>query len=71
MSKKKKTIGISIDADLIEEFTKYCKDNGYTKSGLIAKLIKEVLKKERGKSSEVSLWFWDLAIQSKRLLSRD
>ena len=55
MSKKKKTIGISIDADLIEEFTKYCKDNGYTKSGLIAKLIKEVLKKERGKSSEVSL----------------
>ena len=42
-----KKVTIYIDGNKYDEFSKYCKNNGYIKSKLIEKLIKDFLKKTK------------------------
>jgi len=42
---QRKAVGIKMDVKLFEELSKYCKKEGYTKSGFIEKIVREKLMK--------------------------
>ena len=42
----KKRVNFSLDKEMLKKFNEYCKKNGYKKSTLVEKLMKDLLNKE-------------------------